>query len=169
MTSNFQSIPIIDLSLAESPTRPELLKQLHYALTQVGFLYVSNHGVPREAIQDLKDLLPRLFKLDQGTKEKVALHNSPHFLGYSHVGSEMTAGAEDKREQFEFATELPNAWREGRPLYERLKGPNQVHPVALQPSRRNRLTYSSGRPKIHRFKRLLRGIFMSSRNWVSGS
>jgi hypothetical protein len=38
----------------------------------------------------------------------------------------MTAGVEDKREQFEFATELPDSWREGHPLCERLKGPNQV-------------------------------------------
>lgn len=131
MTSDFQSIPIIDLSLAESPeTRPQLLKQLHRALIQIGFLYVSNHGVPRKAVQDLKSLLPRLFDLDSQTKENVALHKSPHFLGYSHVGSETTAGIADKREQFEFATELPDIWREGFPLYERLKGPNQVPKVS---------------------------------------
>jgi isopenicillin N synthase-like dioxygenase len=135
MASDFQYIPIIDLSLAESPeTRPELLKQLHYALTQVGFLYVSNHGVPSETVQDLKKLLPRLFELDQEVKEKAALHNSPHFLGYSHVGAETTAGIEDKREQFEFATELLDLWRDGCPLYKRLKGPNQVCHVTFHPS-----------------------------------
>lgn len=125
--SDFQSIPVIDLSLAKSAdTRPKLLQQLHHALTRVGFLYISNHDVPQDAISDLKHLLPRLFELEQETKDKVALHHSPHFLGYSHVGSETTAGVEDKREQFEFATELPDAWVEGKPLYERLKGPNQV-------------------------------------------
>jgi isopenicillin N synthase-like dioxygenase len=56
----------------------------------------------------------------------VALHNSPHFLGYSQIGSETTAGVQDQREQFEFATELPNTWSEGKPRYELLKGPNQV-------------------------------------------
>lgn len=127
MTSNFQSIPVIDLSLANSTDkRPEFLEKLRHALTRVGFLYISNHGVPQDAIIDLKKLLPRLFALSQESKDKLALHQSPHFLGYSHVGSETTAGVEDRREQFEFATELPDAWTEGKPLYERLKGPNQV-------------------------------------------
>lgn len=127
MASNFQSIPVIDLSLANSAdTRPEFLEQLRHALTRVGFLYISNHDVPQDAILNLKKLLPRLFALNQESKDKVALHHSPHFLGYSHVGSETTAGVEDRREQFEFATELPDAWTEGKPLYERLNGPNQV-------------------------------------------
>lgn len=127
MASDFRLIPVIDLSIAESSkTRPQLLEQLHNALTQIGFLYVSNHGVPRETVQDMKDLLPRIFGLDEKQKDKAALSKSPHFLGYSHVGSETTAGVEDEREQFEFATELPDSWREGHPLYERLKGPNQV-------------------------------------------
>ncbi|KAJ5794981.1 Oxoglutarate/iron-dependent dioxygenase [Penicillium paradoxum] len=126
MISNFKSIPVLDLSLAKSPaTRPQLLQELHYALTSIGFLYIKNHDVPQEAITDLKGALPTLFTLSPAQKAEVALHNSPHFLGYSQVGSEMTAGAEDKREQFEFATELSDSWREGLPLYERLKGPNQ--------------------------------------------
>lgn len=128
MTFDFHSIPIIDLSLAKSPaTRPKLLEQLHHALTRVGFLYISNHEVPQAAISDLKELLPRLFELDSASKDKVALHHSPHFLGYSQIGSETTAGVEDKREQFEFATELPGDWRAGHLLFERLKGPSQVH------------------------------------------
>ncbi|KAI2733740.1 hypothetical protein CBS147332_755 [Penicillium roqueforti] len=126
MTSNFKSIPVIDLSLANSPlARPKLLQELHHALTCIGFLYITNHDVPQDVISDLKDALPKLFALDPAVKEEVALHNSPHFLGYSQVGSETTAGVADKREQFEFATELPDLWRAGLPLYERLKGPNQ--------------------------------------------
>jgi isopenicillin N synthase-like dioxygenase len=127
MSSNFQSIPIIDLSLANSPaTRSGLLQQLHQALIEVGLLYVSNHEVPQNVVSDLKEVLPRLFNLDLEHKEKVALYNSPHFLGYSRIGSETTAGVQDQREQFEFATELPYTWSEDKPRYERLKGPNQV-------------------------------------------
>ncbi|KAJ5754383.1 Oxoglutarate/iron-dependent dioxygenase [Penicillium manginii] len=82
MSSNFQSIPIIDLSLANSPaTRSGLLQQLHQALIEVGFLYVSNHEVPQNVVSDLKEVLPRLFNLDLEHKEKVALYNSPPFLG----------------------------------------------------------------------------------------
>lgn len=72
-------------------------------------------------------MLPTLFALHNNAKGEVDLSNSPHFLGYSRVGAEVTAGMEDQREQFEFATELPNRWVEGVPGYERLKGPNKVH------------------------------------------
>lgn len=128
MTSlDFSSIPIIDLSLADdAESKPKLLKDLRYALTSVGFLYVSNHGVSDVTIKNLREALPKLFGLSEKEKETVALENSPHFLGYSGEGKETTAGEVDRREQFEFATELEDDWVEGRALADRLKGPNQV-------------------------------------------
>lgn len=127
MTTSFESIPKIDLSLANHPdTLPQLLKDLRHTLVDVGFLYISNHGVPTPVISDLVSALPDLFNLNEEAKRAVALENSPHFLGYSGVGTENTGGAADLREQFEFATELTATWREGLPLYEYLRGPNQV-------------------------------------------
>lgn len=121
----FSEIPILDLNLAStSETRPDLLRQLHHALTSVGFLYVSNHGVPDNIVSDLVAILPQLFSLTDDEKSKVSLGNSPHFLGYSNIGSETTDGKADKREQFEFASEL-DAIHSGAPLYENLRGPNQ--------------------------------------------
>ncbi|KAI3331644.1 2OG-Fe(II) oxygenase superfamily protein [Xylariaceae sp. AK1471] len=128
MTTSFEAIPSIDLSLANDPsTLPQLLQDLRHALVDVGFLYISNHGVHSPVISDLVSELPKLFSLGKDAKRAVALENSPHFLGYSGVGSENTAGRVDLREQFEFATELTATWREGEelPLYERLRGPNQ--------------------------------------------
>ncbi|KAF1936587.1 2OG-Fe(II) oxygenase [Clathrospora elynae] len=125
-SSDFTSIPIIDLSKVNSPgSKVELLKDLRHALISVGFLYVSNHGVPESITRGLVDGLPQLFSLDDDKKKEVALENSPQFLGYSGTGAETTAGNVDKREQFEFATELVDDWTEGKPLSERLKGPNQ--------------------------------------------
>lgn len=126
-TESFTSIPRINLSLALDPdSEASLLSQLRYALTEVGFLYVENHGVAEKVIGDLVDILPVLFGLTAENKAEVALDNSPHFLGYSDEGSEMTAGKADQREQFELANELTATWKEGLPLYERLRGPNQV-------------------------------------------
>ncbi|KAI0172179.1 Clavaminate synthase-like protein [Hypoxylon sp. FL1284] len=126
MSTAFSEIPIINLSQADDElTRPYLLDSLRYALTEVGFLYVSNHGVPAAVVDGLMETLPALFELEDGTKKGVALENSPHFLGYSDVGSEHTGGKADRREQFEFATELTATWQPGLPLYERLRGPNQ--------------------------------------------
>ncbi|KAI1826437.1 2OG-Fe(II) oxygenase superfamily protein [Xylaria intraflava] len=126
MTTSFEAIPTIDLSLADDPgALPQLLKDLRHALVDIGFLYVLNHKVPSSVVSDLVSALPELFHLGEEVKSTVALENSPHFLGYSGVGSENTGGKVDLREQFEFATELTATWHEGLPLYERLRGPNQ--------------------------------------------
>lgn len=82
----------------------------------------------------------------------MALYNSSHFLGYSQVGSETTAGVADKHEQFEFAPELPDLWRLGLPLYERLKELNQVRYLLvpayhLSGSKDMLITVDSGRHK----------------------
>lgn len=123
----FTEIPVIDLALAnDSASRPKLLIDLRLALLEVGFLYVSNHGVAGTVIRDLVKSLPFLFALPQEDKASIALENSPHFLGYSGTGHESTGGKVDLREQVEFATELSESWTAGQPLYERLRGPNQV-------------------------------------------
>jgi isopenicillin N synthase-like dioxygenase len=127
MSTDFASIPVIDLDDASNPaTRGRVVEQLRHVLLNVGFLYIRNHGVPENIIHNLVDVLPVLFNLTDKEKSEVAIHNSPHFLGYSGTGSETTAGKADGREQFEFATELMIDWSEGLPLAERLKGPNQV-------------------------------------------
>src|SRR5271156_6946646 len=44
---DFDNIPILDLSQAEDPIKkPLLLKRLRHILFNVGFLYISNTGVP---------------------------------------------------------------------------------------------------------------------------
>jgi isopenicillin N synthase-like dioxygenase len=126
-SSDFTSIPVIDLAKADiSDARIKLLTDLRHAVTNVGFLYVKNHGVSNIVVESLVNALPLLFSLSEQEKEYVALKKSPHFLGYSGTGSETTAGKIDQREQFEFATELVDDWEQGQPLAERLKGPNQV-------------------------------------------
>ncbi|KAF3009985.1 hypothetical protein E8E13_011336 [Curvularia kusanoi] len=147
MTVDFTSIPIIDLVEANNPvTKPQVLENLRHVLLNVGFLYISNHGVPEQSIQDLVKALPTLFNLTKKEKEEVALHNSPQFLGYSGTGTETTAGKADSREQFEFATELKDDWIEGQLLAERLKGPNQACLIALWPS-----AYPSLRPIVEAY------------------
>ncbi|KAK3681258.1 2OG-Fe(II) oxygenase [Podospora appendiculata] len=130
--SNFTEIPIINLALASGSSSPadreSCLTQLRHALTNVGFLYIVNHGVPETAISNVVEILPRLFAMPDEAKDEVALGNSPQFLGFSGNGAETTAGRRDRREQFEFATELGEVWDDaagGVPLYERLRGPNQ--------------------------------------------
>jgi len=134
MSRPFTEIPVLDLSLADNAdTRPQLLEALRYVLTDIGFLYITNHGADKNVIEDLINVLPKLFALPPSAKAEVALENSPHFLGYSRTGTETTAGNPDFREQFEFATELAASWQDGDPLSERLRGPNQVRTVGFGP------------------------------------
>ncbi|KAF5985490.1 epoxide hydrolase [Fusarium coicis] len=119
-SQDFTQIPIIDIS---SPT-PQTLSHLRTALTQIGFLYISNHSVPTSTITALINILPDLFALSPSAKQEIALENSPHFLGYSAAGTETTAGKTDLREQVELATELERA-PDDAPLYDGLRGPNQ--------------------------------------------
>ncbi|KAH7270858.1 uncharacterized protein BKA55DRAFT_701445 [Fusarium redolens] len=119
-SQDFTQIPIIDLS----SSTPQTLSNLRTALTEIGFLYISNHSVPTSTITSLINILPQLFSLSAEAKQEIALENSPHFLGYSAAGTETTAGKADLREQVEHATELVKA-PDDAPLYDRLKGPNQ--------------------------------------------
>ncbi|KIX09285.1 uncharacterized protein Z518_00364 [Rhinocladiella mackenziei CBS 650.93] len=122
------SIPTIDLSKSKDVSaRARLLEDLRYALRDVGFLYLSNTGIKEEVIQDLVTMMPCLFSLPDDVKESVAVVKSPHFLGFSKWGSEVTAGIQDQREQFELANELADKYSQtpGLPLYTRLQGPNQ--------------------------------------------
>ncbi len=130
------TIPILDLSISENPERRGLLlHQLRDALFNVGFLYITNHGVPEETISNLVSRVPALFDLSDLSKTSLSKLNSPHFLGYSGFAEETTQGKKDLREQYDFATELPVIYEEnasdhhtGRDvskLYWRLRGPNQ--------------------------------------------
>ena len=130
------TIPILDLKTAEDPEcRELLLEQLRDALFNIGFLYISNHGVPEATIAELTDLMPALFNLSDASKAGLSKLNSPHFLGYSGLAEETTQGKCDFREQFDFATELPVVFREDRnsgytgrdfsKVYWKLRGPNQ--------------------------------------------
>ena len=110
------SIPILDFSLTKSPTtRNEFLSQLRHSLINVGliFLYLSNHTVSFAVIDSLIEYIPKLFALSQEAKDDIAMTNSGHFLGYSRLGTELTKGKVDVREQFDFATPLVSRWKGG--------------------------------------------------------
>ena len=130
------TIPRLDLKTAQDPEcRALLLEQLRDALFNVGFLYISNHGVPEATVSAVDSLMPALFNLSDASKAGLSKLNSPHFLGYSGLAEETTQGKCDFREQFDFATELPVVFREDRDgavagrdfskVYWKLRGPNQ--------------------------------------------
>ncbi len=125
-------IPEIDLRrlYAEGPQRAAFLSELREAAHDVGFFYVSGHGVDAQLQQDLLDLSRQFFALPDGDKRAVEMLNSPHFRGYNRVAAELTRGRPDWREQIDFGAERPALARCSSPAWTRLQGPNQW-PTAL--------------------------------------
>ncbi|KAF7981354.1 hypothetical protein HWV62_33811 [Athelia sp. TMB] len=126
MAANFSTVPTLDYALVSDPARrPEFVSQLQHALINVGFLYLKNPPVSPKDVDDLIRYIPHLFALPQEAKDEIRMANSPHFLGYSKLGAELTKGETDHREQFDFATPHTCRWTPGAPDYLRLWGPSQ--------------------------------------------
>lgn len=124
---SFSSIPAIDLEQAFGrETKPEFLKNLRNALITVGFLRLTNFSAYGPTGQDFEGITQqgiKFFGLPEKEKKKVEMVNSPHFLGYTKLGNEITSGKVDWREQIDLATELPPPAK-NEPVYKQLEGPN---------------------------------------------
>ncbi|PVF97031.1 Clavaminate synthase-like protein [Serendipita vermifera] len=125
MSRGFQQVPILDWNLIQSGQKSRFILQLRDALINVGFMYLQNPPVDTKLVQGVKDFAPKLFDLPLSSKESLKMSNSPHFLGYSRLGNELTRGTVDQREQFDFGTPYQCQWKEGDPDYLKLWGPAQ--------------------------------------------
>lgn len=122
-----QQLPILDLSLFYNvKTRGEFLKELRYFARNIGFFYVTGHGLDTKRIEEIKQYTRDFFALSQVEKEKISIRNSPHFRGYAHVGEENTQNKPDAREQIDIGLDLKEIpYHADVPLWSRLQGPNQ--------------------------------------------
>lgn len=87
MAETFSSLPILPLSQALDPaTKPKFLEDLRHALLNVGFLYLSETGLPDQLIKDSIQQCQDFFvKLPQKEKERIEMKNEKSFLGWSRV------------------------------------------------------------------------------------
>ncbi|PNA05507.1 MULTISPECIES: isopenicillin N synthase family oxygenase [unclassified Pseudomonas] len=127
-TSDITALPILDLSQFDgTPSqRQAFLDDLRHAARDVGFFYLTGHGIDANLLEQVQDYARQFFALPDSEKAAVGMINSPHFRGYNRAASEITRGQPDQREQFDLGAErdvLPlNA---DSPLWARLQGPNQ--------------------------------------------
>ncbi|PWC14408.1 2-oxobutyrate oxidase [Brenneria roseae subsp. americana] len=131
--SNTQSLPILDLSLLDgnAEQRAQFLSTLNHAARDVGFFYLTHHGIDAVLQQRLQQLSRDFFALPAEEKQRVAMIHSPHFRGYNRAGSELTLSQPDWREQFDIGAERPAlTLSETDPRWRRLQGPN-LWPTAL--------------------------------------
>jgi isopenicillin N synthase-like dioxygenase len=116
------------VDLRENPD--DLRRRLRQVAHEVGFFYLTGHGVPDGLAARLLVAARRLFALPQPQKDAFAMVRSPHFRGYTRLGGELTGGAVDWREQIDIGPERTPIGAPDRPEYLWLQGPNQW-PAAL--------------------------------------
>jgi isopenicillin N synthase-like dioxygenase len=120
------ALPVVDLAVSAGRLRGALREAAH----EVGFFYLTGHGVPETLVARVLEAARNLFELPQADKDAVAMVRSPHFRGYTRLGGELTLGEVDWREQIDIGPERPPVGGPGKPDYLWLQGPNQW-PAAL--------------------------------------
>jgi isopenicillin N synthase-like dioxygenase len=99
--------------------RARVISEIRAATQDVGFMYVSGHGVSAQLQTRLKEISAAFFKLPTEEKNEIAMAHGGHaWRGFFQVGDELTSGIKDQKEGIYFGSELPA----GHPLP--LHGPN---------------------------------------------
>lgn len=129
---SFDKIPVIDISALNSGgSLFEVAREIRWALTNVGFFYVKNHGVPEAVVNGAFDETRAFFDLP--LQDKMGLHISKSGLalrGYIEIFGENTdpTKTKDLKECFDIGPECPggeepffgpNLWPAARPEFER--------------------------------------------------
>ena len=113
----------------EQSVAAELIAMCH----GVGFLYVTDHGVPDEFIDRYFGLLGDFFALPDDVKAGIDKRQSRHFRGWERIGAELTGNRVDYREQLDVSSEHSPYSPDIEPGYLRLDGPNQWLPEEALP------------------------------------
>ncbi|MFE1451363.1 isopenicillin N synthase family dioxygenase [Streptomyces olivaceoviridis] len=122
------ALPVIDISRFRAPDadRDAFLAELRSAAHEVGFFYVTGHGVPAPLRDEVLSAARAFFALPEERRLEIENLNSPQFRGYTRTGTEYTAGSADWREQIDIGPEREAlALGPDDPDYLRLIGPNQ--------------------------------------------
>lgn len=121
----------LDALGASGARRSAALDALRAVAHGSGAFLLRGSALDAQLMRRVRALATQAFRLPPGELAAIDMRYSPHFRGYSCVGSERTQGRADLREQLDFAPEQPVDPRaSGGPPYRRLPGPNQW-PAAL--------------------------------------
>jgi len=137
-------LPVVDISpYRHDPHSDGSLKvaeALVAACHNVGFAYITGHGVDPALHDRLFELADSFFDLPLPQRQTLAIANSAAFRGYTTLGDERTNGKSDWREQIDFGPEQPAPETLDGEAWLRLRGPNQW-PSALPDLKPTMLTW----------------------------
>jgi isopenicillin N synthase-like dioxygenase len=130
MAADFQAIPVVDIAglfsgdLAE---RRAVAVEIGRAAREVGFLYVTGHGISEALSRDVRSAAMRFFAQTPAQKMAAYIGGSGNHSGYVPEGEEVfEAGKIDKKEAFDVNLDIPEAAGEapmlGANLWPELEG-----------------------------------------------
>ena len=92
------SLPIIDYAAINGTPeeRRQMLAKLGRAARDIGFFYLTGHGLSEAQQRDTLALAARFFALPLQEKLAVQMVHSPHFRGYNLVGAGLTRERPDR-------------------------------------------------------------------------
>jgi isopenicillin N synthase-like dioxygenase len=143
--AKWTALPVLDISrLNKGPAESAaFLLELRETAHDLGFFYLSGHGIDEGLVGQVLALSKRFFALSEKDKLAIEMVNSPHFRGYTRVGWERTRGLADWREQVDIGAERSTLPLDANlPPWSRLQGPNQW-PAALPELREVILNYQA--------------------------
>jgi isopenicillin N synthase-like dioxygenase len=124
----FTELPVVDIAAlvgGSGEGAAAVAEKLGRAAREVGFCYVTGHGIPDATFDGLLDASQRFFALPLAEKMKVYIGKSRNHRGYVPEGEEVFAtGSKDRKEAYDLGRDLPADdpdYRNGNPLL----GPNQ--------------------------------------------
>ncbi|WOL00480.1 putative 2-oxoglutarate-dependent dioxygenase [Canna indica] len=116
MVSDFQAIPIIDISaflkkiddpmMRNDKELLEVVRQLDEACKEAGFFYVKGHDIPDSLVKEVKDLTQTFFNLPYEEKLKIKMTSESGYRGYQRVGENVTKGKPDMHEAIDCYSEM---------------------------------------------------------------
>jgi len=128
MSKDFTAIPIVDiegLRLGDAAAKRRVADELARAARDVGFIYITGHGVPQALFDGLIGAAKAFFALPLDRKMEVYIGKSTNHRGYVPEGEEVFyGGTKDRKEAYDLSLDLPADdpdYRAGNPLL----GPNQ--------------------------------------------
>ncbi|MEM9466680.1 MAG: 2-oxoglutarate and iron-dependent oxygenase domain-containing protein [Actinomycetota bacterium] len=125
-----ETLPVLDLGAFRSdPGGDEahaFVADLLRAAHEVGFVYLTGHGVDPALDTAMFATARAFFELPEAERRALAIAHSAAFRGYTVLGDEVTNGHSDWREQLDLGHEQPEPeLAPGDPAWLRLRGPNQ--------------------------------------------
>lgn len=165
---SFDRIPVIDVApLLNGSDKMAVANQIRWALSNVGFMYVKNHGIDRDFVDSVFDVTRRFFALPMEDKMKLHVGNSDVALrGYIEPFGENTnpGKTRDLKECLDIGPERaalsgpffgPNQWPAEFPEFQDLVYGYHQKMVALSTGLLKGIALSLDLPGNH-FEKLMR-------------